>query len=215
MQTQRFQRFLPIAGILMAILIAVSFGLTSGEPDETASLEKAFSYWGDHQTEVIAATILLSLAAVLLVFFGAGLRTALRSRESGEAAYSTVAFGGAVITAVGLLISALLDLAAANAADQGSAAATYTINQLGAADWMPFVAGMAVMLIATGLGGLRTVALPRAISWAALVMGVIALTPFGWATFVLFPFWSIAAGLALHRRESAASGAAAPAAGTA
>jgi hypothetical protein len=202
MQTQSFHRFLPIAGVLMAILIAVAFGLTSGQPDESASVTKAFSYWGDHGTETIASTFAYSLAAVLLVLFGAGLRIELRSRESGEASYSTIAFGGALITAVSFLIAAMLALAAATAADQGAPAATYAIGQLTVATWVPFTAGLAVLLIAVGLGGLRTLAFPKALSWAALAIGIIALTPFGWATFALFPFWSVAAGIVLYRREA-------------
>ena len=210
MQTKRFHHFLPIAGILMAILIVVSFGLTSGQPDESASVAKAFSYWGDHGTETIVSTFAYSLAAVLLVFFGAGLRIELRSRESGEASYSMIAFGGAVITAVSLLIATMLAFATATAADQGSPVATYTLSQLTVATWVPFVAGLAVLLIAAGLGGLRTLAFPKALSWVALVIGVVALTPFGWVSFGLFPFWSLAAGIVIYRREVASESGAIP-----
>ena len=189
MRTTIYHRTLAIAGILFAVLLVVAFMLTSNQVDENASVGSAFVYWTDHKTVEIVSALLLHVASVALVLFGAGLRSRLREGEGEDSTYSVVAFGGAVFAAVGFVIAAWVGLAAATAADQGSREAVYTLNQLVAMDWVPFTAGISVMLIAAGLGGLRTLTLPRVPSWIALVAGVVALTPFGWGGFVVLPFW--------------------------
>jgi hypothetical protein len=95
----------------------------------------------------------------------------------------------------------MLRLATSSAADHGAETAVYTLNQLNAFDWLPFVAGLSVMLIATGLGGLRTLALPKALSWSALVLGIAFLTPAGIVGFFGFPLWTLAASITLYARE--------------
>ena len=45
------------------------------------------------------------------------------------------------------------------------------------------------MMLGAGIGGLRTVALPKAISWIAIVLGVGFFTPVGPADFLVLPFW--------------------------
>jgi hypothetical protein len=167
-----------------------------------------FNYWSDNQSSEIAAAVIGQLAAVLIVLFGAGLRWALRSREAGEATYSVVAFAGAILAAAGFAIAAMVNLAGAAAADQGARGAVYTINQLDAASWIPFTAGLAVMMLASGIGGLRTLALPSWLSWVAIVLGAAFLTPIGALGFGLVPFWVLAASIVLYRRRGDASSAA-------
>ncbi len=211
MQASSYHRALAIAGGLFAVLLVAAFALTSNQVDENASMAKAFSYWTDHKTVEIVSALLLHVAAVALVLFGAGLRSALRGGEGEESTYSVIAFGGSVFAAVGFVIAAWAGLAATTAADQGSRAAVYTLNQLVAMDWVPFTAGISVMLLGAGIGGLRTLALPRVASWIAIVAGVVALTPFGWAGFVVLPFWVAWISALLYRGQRHAGRGIAPA----
>jgi hypothetical protein len=207
MQANTYQRALAIAGILFGVVIAVGIVLAGDQPDDSQSAAKAFSYWHDHQTKAVAAALLAHAAAVLFVFFGAGLRSALRSGEAEEATYSVIAFGGAVLTAAGFVIVGMVGLAATTAADHGAQDAVYAINQISAADWIPFTAGLSVLMLAAGIGGLRTLALPRWLSWVAIVLGVGFFTPVGAFGFLLVPFWVLAVSAVLYRRSE---GAAAP-----
>ena len=206
MQASTYHRALAIAGLVFAALLVAAFALTPNQVDENASLDKAFAYWSDHQTVEIVSALLLHVGSVALVFFGAGLRSSLRGGEGEESTYSVIAFGGAVFAAVGFVIAAWVGLAAATAADQGSREAVYTLNQLIAVDWMPFTAGISVMLLAAGIGGLRTLALPKVASWIAIAAGVVALTPFGWAGFVVLPFWTIWVSVLLYRGQRRSGG---------
>jgi len=204
MQGNIYQRALALSGVLFAALIAAAIVLAGDQPDESQPAVKVFSYWHDHQTKAIAAALLAHAAAVLFVFFGAGLRSALRSGEAEEATYSVVAFGGAVLAAAGFAIAGMVDLAAITAADHGAADAVYTINQISAADWVPFTAGLCVLMLAAGIGGLRTLALPRWLSWIAVVLGVGFFTPVGAFGFLLVPFWVLAVSVVLFRRAEGA-----------
>jgi hypothetical protein len=201
MQPSTYQRALAISGIVAAVLIAVAVVLSGDRPDDSQTAAKALNYWNDHQTQEIASALIVHAAAVLMVFFGAGLRTALRSGEAEEATYSVVAFGGAVLTAAGFVIAGMLGLAAATAADHGGEQAVYTINQISAVDWIPFTAGLSVLMLAAGVGGLRTLALPSWMSWVAIVLGVAFFTPVGAFGFLLVPFWVIAVSVVLYRRS--------------
>ncbi|MGA8217139.1 MAG: hypothetical protein WB771_01115, partial [Solirubrobacterales bacterium] len=81
MRTSTYHRALAIAGLVFAGLLVAAFVLTANTVDENASVDKAFSYWSDHKTVEMVAALLLHIAAVALVFFGAGLRAALRGGE--------------------------------------------------------------------------------------------------------------------------------------
>ena len=201
MQGNTYQRALAISGVLFGIVIAVATVLAGDQPDESKPAAKVLSYWQDHQTRAIATALLAHAAAVLFVFFGAGLRSALRSGEAEEATYSVVAFGGSVLTAAGFVIVGMITLAATTAADHGAQEAVYTINQISAADWIPFTAGLSVLMLAAGVGGLRTLALPRWLSWVAIVLGVAFFTPVGAFGFLLVPLWVIAVSAVLYRRS--------------
>ena len=204
---ERPQRFLPISGILFGILLALALWLTSKEPGDTASAKQVFAYWSDHGGGKMWLSILgLELAAVLLVTFGAALRTAIRSGEGATATYSSLVFGGAILAAMGFATTSILPAAAGRAsadkaAEPGAQTAVYAIEQLRSWDWLMWTPGLTVMMVAAGLGGLRTRALPKPLSWTAVVLGVAFFTPLGFFAFFILPPWMIATGIVLYRRQ--------------
>jgi len=204
MQTDRAQRLLPLAGILFVVVFVVANVITGSMPDENSSAQKVLSYWDDHQGVQTASAFLGALAVVAFVFFAGALRSALGSSDREAVPYSAIAFGGAIITAGAGAVDSMLRLATASAADNGANATVYTLNQLNAFDWLPVVAGLSVMFIAAGLGGLRTLALPKALSWTALVLGIAFLTPAGIVAFFAFPLWILAASIVLYGRGRSA-----------
>ncbi|MEN3311877.1 MAG: hypothetical protein V7645_1206 [Actinomycetota bacterium] len=204
---ERPQRFLPIAGILFGILLALALWLTSKEPSDTASARQVFAYWSDHGGGKMWLSILgLELAAVLLVSFGAALRASIGSAEGPTATYSSLAFGGAILAAMGFAVTSILPAAAGRAAadkaaEPGAQTAVYAIEQLRSWDWLMWTPGLTVMMVAAGLGGLRTRALPKTLSWAAVVLGVAFFTPLGFFAFFILPPWMIATGVVLYRYQ--------------
>ncbi len=207
MRTDRFQRVLPLSGALFSLVLAVGLFLTRGEADNGASQQKIFAYWHSHHgVQLVSSLLLIPYAVVLLLVFTAELRRTIRSCEAGEAIYSPILFAGGIMAAVGLGVTGMLGAAVATSAHHDAPAAVYTLAQLQSYDWVPWIVGFAVMLLATGIGGLRTLALPRSLSWTALLLGVVFLSPAGFFGLFALPVWTFAASIVLYRRNAATFG---------
>ena len=205
MTTDRFNRLLPLAGVIAGLAAIAALVLTGSEPGDSASSGKIVAYYADHKTETVIGSVAAQIAAVALLFFVAGLRSALRSRETGEASYSTLVLAGGVVSAIATSCFGWFGLVAVKAVDNGSQPSVVeTVHLIGSYAWMPWVVGAATLLIGAGLGGLRTAALPRALAWVTLALGVIALTPGGPLTFMALPLWLIGTGIVLARADRAA-----------
>jgi hypothetical protein len=199
MPSDRFDRFLPLAGTLVGLLFFVGLALTWGDPSSETSPAKTFSYWRDNRGQhQISGLLLAPLIAFLLVFFGAGLQRRLR-RDSGDSAYGAVAFGGALLAATAFALVGMLEGAATNAAHEGQRQAVYTLSQLHSYDWLAWNAAFAAVLLATGLGARGNGMLPTALAWATILIGASLLTPLGFFGFFLVPLWLIVVGLMLTR----------------
>lgn len=145
----------------------------------------------------------MALCCTVLLFFAATVRSALRSGESGESTYSSVAYGAAVLIALSKALDAQLLFAGLGAADEDDLTTLHTLAALGDASWLPWVAASAAFYLATGLGGLRTAALPRWLAIVTLVLGAACLLgPAGTAVYLVTPAWLIVTGIVLARRQT-------------
>jgi hypothetical protein len=200
MTTDRFQRFLPLAGVIAGLAMIAGLLLSGSSPASDASAAKVAAYYSDHDGALVVSAICAQVFAVMLIFFTAGLRSVIRSGEAGEASYSTVVTIGGAVTAIAMSLSGMTILAAVDAATGDAApSVVQSLHALSSFTWMPWAVGAGALMIAAGLGGLRTLALPRALSWASLVLGVVALTPAGILAFFATPIWLIATGVVLMR----------------
>jgi len=201
--TDRLRRLLPLSGVLFAAVLATGLVLTAGEPDNSGSKADIYAYWHSHYgMQLISSLILIPFGMLFLLAFAAELRRALRSGEAGEALYSPIALAGGITAAVGLGVTGSLCAAVATAAHHHEVDATYTLAQLQSYDWVPWMAGFGVLLLASGIGGLRTRALPRLIAIAGLVLGVACLTPVGFFALFALPVWILVTSVALYRSQS-------------
>jgi hypothetical protein len=201
--TRRFEVLLPLAGVAAGGLLAVGLYLSSSEPGDSAAPAAIIGFWSTHQGYGTYSLFALQWITFLMICFGAAVRAALRSGEPAEASYSTVAFGGAIVAAVSSGATGLMAAAAAHAADHGNAGAAVAINQLYSYDWVPWTAGFAALALATGLGGLRMLVLPRWLSWFSIAEGVVLISPIGVVAFLALPIWLIATALTLTLKVGA------------
>ena len=204
MISDRFDRFLPLAGVLAGLLFFVGLVLLRNDPASETGPAETFAFWqddrGQHQ---IVALLVAPLIAFLLLFFGAGLQRRL-AQGNGDAGHGSVAFGGALLAAATFALVAMLEGAMTNAAHEGERDTVYTLNQLHSYDWLGWNAAFAAMLLATGLGARRNGMLPTPLAWATIVIGASLLTPLGFFGFILVPVWLIVVGVLLSRRATAA-----------
>jgi hypothetical protein len=200
--SDRFDRFLPFAGVLAGLLFVAGLILLWDDPPSESAVAETFSYWQDNRGQhQISGLLLAPLVAFLLVFFGAGLQRALR-RDGSDSGHGAVAFGGALLAAATFALVGMLEGAATNAAHEGQRQTVYTLSQLHSYDWLAWNAAFAAVLLATGLGARRNGMLPTPLAWATIVIGVSLLTPLGFFGFFLVPLWLIVVGLILKRSTS-------------
>ena len=205
MPTSRFERFQPIAGVLAGLLLIAGLALTWGDPSSETSPAETFAWWADNRgRHQLSGLLLAPLVAFLLVFFGAGLRRHLRGAGH-DAGHGTVAFGGALLAAATFALVGMLEGAATNAAHEGRREATYALSQLHSYDWLAWNAAFAALLLATGLGALRSRVLPVPLAWVTVAMGASLLTPLGFVGFFLMPLWLVVVGVLLARRKEPAA----------
>jgi len=203
LRSDRFDRFLPIAGVLAGLLFFVGLVLLWDDPASETGPAETFAYWqddrGQHQ---IVALLVAPLIAFFLLFFGVALWRRL-AQGNGDSGHGAVAFGGALLAAAMFSLIAMLEGAMTNAAHEGERNTVYTLNQLHSYDWLAWNVAFAAMLLATGLGARRNGMLPTPVAWVTIVIGASLLTPLGFFGFILVPVWLIVVGLLLSRRETA------------
>ena len=202
MVSDRFDRFLSLAGVLAGLLFVAGLVVLWDDPPGEAAVAETFSYWQDNQgRHQIIALLITPLMAFVLVFFGAGLRGRLE-RGGRDCGHGMVAFGGALLAAATFALVGMLEAAMTNAAHEGNRQAVYTLNQLHSYDWLAWNPAFAAMLLATGLGARRNRMLPTPLAWATIVIGASLLTPLGFFGFILLPLWLIVVGVWLSRGTS-------------
>ncbi|MFF7526850.1 hypothetical protein ACIP8U_22530 [Streptomyces pseudovenezuelae] len=201
-------RVAPLTGVVAVALTVAAFLLLGDTPGVGASGREVKSFYDDHRAQTGVSLYLLVIAAVLFVLFAAYLARAVRDLPPGGEWLHRVVLAGGVLIAAGFLVGAALTLALLDLSDKSSAtpAALQTLNAVNEDFFIPFVAGMGLMLLAAGLATVRSgdSPLPRWLSWAALVLGVLVFVPWvGFFAFALAGVWVIIASVLLGRRARA------------
>jgi hypothetical protein len=174
----------PLMGIVFVVLVIVAFAVGGETPDTDDSTRKVVDFYVDNDSAQSIAAAVLALASVSLIFFLGTLRQALRAAEGDEGGLSTVTAFGGLLIAIGATIFAGLTFTLGDAADSLPPAATMALNALNSDMFFTLAAGTAVFNLGLGLATLRHGALPRALGWVALVIGIVALTPAGFFAFL-------------------------------
>lgn len=199
-------RWLAWTGPLLTIVFAISvFMLEGSTPGEKASTAKIQHYYGTHQGRVTASALLSPLGALLIVLFASYVRSLARERTGGNGVGPTVLISGAVLWAAGALVGSIVDLSLVTVAHRHYDELAKTFNVLSNSDWLPFIGGLAVMLVGAGMTVLSSRILPQWLGWVALVAGVASLFgPGGFLGFFVGPLWFLVAGIMLGVRKEPA-----------
>jgi hypothetical protein len=210
----RSAKWAPWTGIVAVVLIAAAFIIGGETPDFDASSKEVLDFYNGDQTSQVIASILLLYGSILLVFFAATLRSALRDADT----LSWLVFIGGTLMAVGAAIFAglnftLTDLGNSDHLDRIDPGTLQSLNALNSDFFFPLVLGTVVFLFSAALAIFRSGGLPRWMGWVALVLGIAAATPAGFFAFLGSGLWIIAAAVILLQRGGyrAARGAAAAA----
>ena len=196
----------PLTGILFVVLVIVAF-LVSGEtPATDDSPREIVDFYLDNDDSQAAASAVLALGCVALIFFLGTLRRSLRAAAGDDGGLSTVVLLGGVVIAVGASIFAGIGFTLGDAADELPPSAILTLNALNSDMFFTVAVGTAVFNLALALAVLRHGGLPRPLGWVALVIGIAGLTPLGFFSFLATGIVIVWASVALMMKPETGAG---------
>ena len=174
----------PLTGVAFIVVAIIGF-IVGGEPkDASHPATEIVDWYIDNKDSVEVGAFIGVAATVLLVFFGAYLRNVLRVAAGGDDMLSLVSFIGLVVVAVGFAIDTTISIAIAERADDIDPIAVQSLQALWDNDFVPIALGVLLFLWATGISVVRSGALPKWIGWIMILLGIVALTPIGFASFL-------------------------------
>src|SRR4051794_506972 len=97
----RAERLAPLSAFLVTGFAVVAFILTGETPSTDDSAAKVVNFYSDNKDQVFISSVLVTFAAVALVWFAASLRTHIRRREA-DGRIATLPFAAAILIAVGI-----------------------------------------------------------------------------------------------------------------
>jgi hypothetical protein len=207
-------RWPPLTGVVFVVLVVISFAISGETPDFDDTGEEVISFYTDNEGSQFVSAILGAYAALFLVFFASILRGELRRREDGTGVLSTISFGGALLLAVGGLAFAGFTFTLADLADNDpDPGAMQALNALNGNFFFPVAVGTSAFLLGAGILMIRAGYLSTWIGWAAVVIGVLAVTPIGFFAFLAALAWVLVVSILLAREPQARAAAPPPSPG--
>jgi hypothetical protein len=197
--------WVPLTGIAFIVVAIVGAVIAGEPPDADSPVQEIVDHYTDNKDSIEIGSFVGAAAGVLLVFFGAYLRSVLSAAEGPGGILSALALVGTAVVAVGLAIDITISIALAEAVDDIEPAAVQALQALWDNDFVPLALGSLIFLISTGLSILRHGALPKWLGWVALVLAVIGFTPIGFVAFVGAGLWIAVVSVMLTVRARAAT----------
>jgi succinate dehydrogenase/fumarate reductase cytochrome b subunit len=186
---------LPLTGVAFVVFLILSSVVGGEPPSADEDVTKIVEHYKDNKDSIMIASLLGSIAAVFLVFFANHLRHLMRASRT-----APTILAGAAIVAVGAGIDITIQFALAEAAEDIEPTAVQALQALWDNDFMPMAIGIVVFLISAGTSTLATGALPKWLGWVAIALGVIGVTPLGFAAAIGAGLWILVASVLLAVR---------------
>ena len=201
----RWGRLVPWTGVAAVAFIVAAFIVGGESPNSGDSGQKVLQFYADNEGSQFAAAILLAYGAILLTFFAGTLSGLVRRTDPGSGSLARLVMIGGAVEALGLSIFASFAFALADTHDKIGPDAAQALNVLSQDFFMPLVIGVSVLMFSSAVAILRNAALPRWLGWAALVIGIAALTPAGFIAFLATGLWILAASIVMLRAPATES----------
>jgi hypothetical protein len=194
------RRLVPLSGIVTVAAIFAAFAIPGETPDTDAPLAEVVSYYVKHHSDLQWAGGLIALGAVFFVFFSTNVAGLLRRAQGNAGGSSALSFAGGIMFAVGALIFAGIGFTLGDTAKDIEPASIQALHVLSEDMFFPLAAGVSVFMLGTGIATVKTGALPKWLGWVAIVLGIIALTPFGFFAFMGLGIWTLIVSVLLSLR---------------
>jgi hypothetical protein len=202
MQQGRLERLAPLSGVVFFVLIIAAIVVnSSSSPDLSAPALKITAYFRQNQNTIRAGDIIIVISAVFLVWFAASLRSAVWQLEGGAGRLASLILAGGILVAAGAWILLSIDFAIADQVKNLSPQSVKTLYALSNDLIFPLLGGFGVLMLASGLGLIRSRALPVAFGWVALLFGIVCFTPIGFFAILASIIWVLVVSIVLYVRS--------------
>jgi hypothetical protein len=198
------RQLLPLSGVAAVLLIVVSFIVVGESPDLDAPAGEVVSFYSENDSSLQWGAALLALGAFFFLLFSTTVAALLRRDPARGAVAANFSFAGGIVFAVGATIFAGLAFTAGDAVDDVGPATLQTLHVLEMDMFFTVAIGTAAFLLGAGVGALKAGALPSWLAWAAIVIGVVALTPAGFFGFLALGIWTLIVSVMLAMRAGGA-----------
>jgi hypothetical protein len=199
------QWLVPLTGVAFIALVIIGFAVGGEPPDADQPAQEIVDHYVDNKDSVQAGVFLSAVAAAVFLFFAGYLRKVLRAAEGETGTLPAVALAGATVMATGAGIDAMISFTLAETADNIEPSAVQALQALWDNDFIPFIIGAGVFLLASGISIVRHGALPRLLGWIGIVLGVLTLTPIGFVGFLGGAAWVLVASVIMTLQARAAT----------
>jgi hypothetical protein len=195
----------PLLGVLFLVLLIASF-IIQGEPkDASHPADEVKNWYLDNKDSAEISAFIGTVAAAVLVFYGAYLRKVLAVGQGEGGMLPILVLIGLTIVAVGGAIDNMLMFATASRAEDIPASSVQTIQAIWDNDFLPLFLGILVFNWSVGLSVLRSGVLPRWMGWAAILFGVVSLAgPIGFVGAIGAALWVLVSSIMLSMRARSA-----------
>jgi hypothetical protein len=190
------------------ILFVIAFAVGGETPDLNSSGQEVIDYYTSNNGSQVAAAILLAYGALFLSLFAGVLSNALRRSDRDMGSLPGLVLGGGILMGLGFAIFAAISVTLADLGSDAEAGAAQALNALSNDFFFPLAIGTGIFMLASAVAVLRGGGLPRWLGWAALVIGIAAVSPAGFFAVLASGIWIVIASVILLRapRPSPASG---------
>jgi hypothetical protein len=196
-----------LTGVGFILALVASFIVMGGDPPEAKDGgQKIIDYYVDNKDQIEIAALLSGLIVAFLVFFFAYVNRLVGAALGGSSTLPTVGIVGAAMVGIAGALDSTLQFALAEAADDIDPAAAQAIQAIFDNDFIPFMVGTALAMLATGIGVVKSGILPKWLGWAAVVIGVLSATPVGFFAAPLAALWIVVVSIMLSLRARSGSG---------
>lgn len=188
-----WRRWLPLSGLVSAVLIMIAiffFADDSGETDQ-----EIVSYYADsgNRNQVEVGFSLIAAGALLLTLFVMLLRGRLRAAEGEPATFTAAAYAGGITSAALLLVANAFFAAPAFSAGEDHFRLDPNTFRLGenvgyaifvSANWLAIF-----LVLGTSILAIKTAALPRWLGWLGIPVAFFLLVAFIFVPFIVLLGW--------------------------
>ena len=185
-------RIAPLTGVASVLLLIVALLLEGTPPAADAATDEVVRYYAENEARLLVGTIVASLAAAALLWFGGSMYAIFRAGEGRMRHVAVVTFGGFVVASVGHTMLFGFVLAAAETVGDVSPEITQTLGVLGALLVVPMAVGMLVAMVASAVAILRHDVLPRWLGYFTIVITAAAALSTWFDAYVAVVAWVLA-----------------------